>query len=69
MVIIYKLIYFGSQYHPPSATDSGRTARTPLYPSVHAVPPYHLPLFSPVPDRRALQQLALNVHVKHSDPT
>ena len=27
------------------------------------------PLFSPVPDRRELQQFALNVHVKHSDLT
>ena len=24
--------------HPPPATDSGRTARTPLYPPVQAVP-------------------------------
>ena len=55
--------------HPPPATDSSRTARTPS------------PLFflswreEPVKagtcahDRRALQQLALNVHVKHSDLT
>ena len=55
--------------HPPPATDSGRTACIPLYPPVQAVPPPPLlpfPFF-PVPDRRALQQLALNVHVKHSD--
>ena len=34
--------------HPPPATDSGRTPRTPLYPPVKAVPPYSLPppLFS-----------------------
>ena len=25
--------------HPPPATDSGWTARTPLYPQVQAVPP------------------------------
>ena len=36
----------------PPATDSGRTARTPLYPPVQAVPPLtpSPPLF-PVPDR------------------
>ena len=57
---------------------SGRTARTPLYPPVQAVPP---PPFFSCPgeepanldtcarDRRALQQLALNVQVKHSDLT
>ena len=67
--------------HPPPATDSGRTARTPLYPPVQAPTPphpYSLHLFSPVPDRttgtwgrdrRALQQLALNMHVTHSDLT
>ena len=31
--------------HPPPATDSGRTACTPLYPPVQAVPPYSLTLF------------------------
>ena len=58
------------------------TPRTPLYPPVKAVPPLlPSPFFSPVPDRgtgesgtcardrHALQQLALNVHVKHSDLT
>ena len=29
--------------HTQPATDSGRTARTPLYPPVQAVPPYSLP--------------------------
>ena len=50
-----------------------RTARTPLYLPVHVLPPYSLPLFfllgTSARDRRALQQLALNVHVKHSDLT
>ena len=59
------------------ATNSGRTARTPLYPPVQAVPPYSLLPFvflsrteelgkagTCARDRRALQQLALNVHVK-----
>ena len=58
------------QNHTLPATDSSRTARTLLYPPVQAVsltpPP---PFFFPVLDRRALQQLALNVHVKHSDLT
>ena len=61
----------------------GRTARTSLYPLVQAAPPPLLPptFFSlslkeePAKagtcarDRRALQQLALNVNVKHSDLT
>ena len=38
-----------SAIHDSPATDSGRTARTPLYPTVQAVPPF----------------FALNVHVKH----
>ena len=48
-------------------------ACTILYPSV--LPPPHpstsvpSPLSYPLPDRRALQQLALNVHVKHPDLT
>ena len=60
-----------------------QTARTPLYPPVQAVlplspPPLFFPLYrteQPVKagtcarDRRALQQLALNVHVKHSELT
>ena len=37
---------------PPPATDSSRTARTPLYPSVQAVPPYSLPLFFSCPGWR-----------------
>ena len=70
-----------SNHHPP-ATDSGRTARTPLYPPVQVVPPSSSPLLfflsqteepakagTCARDRRALQQLALNVHVKHSDLT
>ena len=63
------------QNNPPPATDSGQTARTPLYTPVQAPPPPppHT-LFCPdsstcVRDRRALQKLALNVHVKHSDMT
>ena len=64
--------------HTPPATVSGRTARTPLYPPVQAVPPYFFFLSRTeelaragtcARDRRALQQLALNVHVKHSDLT
>ena len=64
--------------HPPPATDSGRTAGTPLYPPVQVVPPYSLSTFiflsrteepakagTCVRDRRALQQLSLNMHVKH----
>ena len=67
---------------PPPATDSGRTARTPLYPPVQAVSPSLPPPFfflsqteepakagTYVRDRHVLQQLVLNVHVKHSDLT
>ena len=72
---------------PPPATDSGRTARTPLYPpatrslltsSSPSLPPFFCSLSQTeepakagtyARDRRALQQLALNVHVKHSDLT
>ena len=63
----------------PPATDPGRTACTPLYPPVQAVaPPPFFPLFRTedlakagtcARDRRVLQQLALNVHVKHLDLT
>ena len=43
-----KLMYFNTL---PPATDSGRTARTPLYPPVQAVPPLlPPPFFFPVPD-------------------
>ena len=64
------------QNHPPPATDSGRTARTPVLP-VQAVPLFFFLSQIEEPakagtcarDRRALQQLALNVHVKHSDLT
>ena len=40
--------------HPPPATDSGRTARTPLYPPVQAVPPppYSLPPLFYYPGQR-----------------
>ena len=58
----------------PLATDSGRTACTSLYPPVKAF--FFLSRTEePVKastcahDRRALQQLALNVHVKQSDLT
>ena len=70
--------FHNTSNHPPPATDSSRTVRTPLYLPVQAVPPYSLPPFfflsrteEPVSastctrDRRALQQFALNVHVKH----
>ena len=37
-------------HHPPPATDSGRTARTPLYPPVQVVlHPYSLPPFFSCP--------------------
>ena len=39
-----------SNHHPP-ATNSGRTARTPLYPPVQAVLPYSLSFSFLVPDR------------------
>ena len=75
--------FHNTSKHTLPATDSGRTARTPLYLPVQAVA---LPLLPPhpfflsrtkkqvktgtcAPDRRALHQLALNVHVKHSDLT
>ena len=74
--------FHNTSNHPPPATDSCRTAHTPLYLSVQAVPHYFPPpIFFSCPgqeptkagtcarDRRALQQLALNVHVKHSDLT
>ena len=78
--------FHNTSNHPQPATDSdsGQTARTPLYPPMQAVPPLlpHPPPFfflsqtkEPVKastcahDRRELQQLALNVHVKHTDPT
>ena len=74
--------FHNTSKRPTPATDSGRTARTPLYPPVQAVPPYSVPPFFSLSrteeptkagtctrDRRALQQLALNVHVKHSDMT
>ena len=38
--------------HPPPATDSGRTSRTPLYPPVQAVPPYSLTPFFSCPGQR-----------------
>ena len=37
--------------HAPPATDPGRTACTPLYLPVQAVPSYSLTPFPPVPDR------------------
>ena len=39
------------QNHPPPATNSSRTACTPLYPPVQAVPPTPPPPFFPVLDR------------------
>ena len=73
--------FHNTSKHPPPAIDSGRTARTPLYPPVQAVPltpsPFCFLSRTEEPakagtcarDRHALQQLALNVHVKHSDLT
>ena len=37
--------FHNTSNHPPPATDSGRTVRTPLYPPVQAVPLYSLPPF------------------------
>ena len=61
-----------SQTQPPPATDFGWTARTPLLPN----PLFFLSQTEEsakagicARDRHALQQLALNVHVKHSDLT
>ena len=66
--------------HPQPATDLDWTACTLLYPPVHAVLSLLPPLFFSLSrteelakavicarDRRALQQLALDVHDKHSD--
>ena len=62
-------------------TIPGRSARTSLYPLLQAVTHYSPPLFFLsltkelakadicARDRRALQQFALSVHVKHSDLT
>ena len=43
--------FHNTSNHPPPATDSSWTVRTPLYPPVQSVPPYSLPLCFPVPDR------------------
>ena len=68
--------YFHLWPNPPPATDIGRTVCTLLYLPVQAVPLFSLfrteePAKSSTcaRDRCALQQLALNVHVKHSDLT
>ena len=81
-IVYKKTSRFVRDYSP--ATDPGRTVRTSLYPPVQAPPPPPPPHthtsspFVPVPDRetvtcvrdrRALQQLAMNMHVKHSDLT
>ena len=42
--------FHNTSNHPPPATDSGRTACTPLYPPVQAVPPS--PLFVSCPGQR-----------------
>ena len=44
--------FHNTSNHPLPATNSGQTARTPLYPPVQPVPPYSLsPFIFPVPDR------------------
>ena len=82
-VCIYFLFWtFQIPLHLPPATNPDRTAGTPLYPLVQAVttssPSPFLFLFRTEEPakastcahyRRVLQQLALNVHVKHSDLT
>ena len=37
--------FHNTSKHPPPATDSSQTARTPLYPPVQAASPYSLPPF------------------------
>ena len=84
MDVEFKHITEGPESCGKLATDSGRSARTPLYPPLQAVPPLTPPPFfflflsrteepakaaTCARDKRALQQLALNVHVKHSDLT
>ena len=44
--------FHNTSNHPPPATDSGRTARPPLYPPVQAVPPYSLPPLFSCPGQR-----------------
>ena len=71
--------FHNTSIHPPPATDSGQTAHTSLYLPVQSVPHYSLPRLSRTEelakastyacDRHLLQQLALNVHIKHSDLT
>ena len=68
---------FHNTSNTPPATDSCQTGCTPLYPEVQAIPSLTPsippPLFFLVPDRgtcacdrRALQQLVLNLHVKNT---
>ena len=51
------------------ATDSGRTVRTPPFFVFLSQTEEPAKASTYARDRRALQQLALNVHVKHSDLT
>ena len=48
--------FHNTSNHPPPATDSGRTARTPLYPPGQAAP-YSLPLFFFSPGQRNRRRL------------
>ena len=57
--------FHNTSNHPPPATDSGRTARTPLVLTSSPLTPSH-PFF-PVPDRGTSE--GRYVHVKHSDLT
>ena len=43
--------FHNTSNHPPPATDSGQTARTPLYPPEQTVPLTPSPFVFPVPDR------------------
>ena len=50
--------FHNTSNHPPPATDSGRTAHTPMYPSVQAAPPLTpFPPFFPCPGQRNRRRL------------
>ena len=48
--LFHKTLPMWIRENPSPATDSCRTARTPLCPPVQAVRPYSLPFFPPVPE-------------------